>query len=192
MLLAKLAHPNLSIEARVVFKFGAQGDGYWNSDHFIAQVENAIKIAEFKYPASDNDFIFLFDQSSGHCAYADNALIAHKMNVSDGGKQPFLRDTMWDGKPQRMITPEGKQKGLKTVLEECGINVKGSHKEDMIKILQDMRAFKFQKTKIEELILNKGHRVLFIPKFHCEINPIEKGAKPRNTQEPIAITHLQA
>ena len=37
--IAKLAHPNLPIEARAVFKFGAQGDGYWNNDHFIAQVE---------------------------------------------------------------------------------------------------------------------------------------------------------
>ena len=44
----------------------------------------------------------------------------------------------------------------------------------MIKILKDMRDFKFQKTKVEELILTKGHRVLFIPKFHWEINLIEK------------------
>ena len=55
--IAKLAHPNLPMEARIVFKFGAQGDGYWNSDHFISQVENTIKIAEFKYPASDNDLL---------------------------------------------------------------------------------------------------------------------------------------
>ena len=172
--IAKLAHPNLPMEARIIFKFGAQGDGYWNSDHFIAQVEDAIKIAEFKYPASDNDLVFLFDQSSGHCAYSSDALIAHKMNVNDGGKQPFLRDTMWDGKPQKLVTAEGKQKGMKTVLEEHGINVKGLWKEDMIKLLEEMRDFKFQKTKVEEMILNKGHRVMFIPKFHCEINPIER------------------
>ena len=61
-----------------------------------------------------------------------------------------MRDTMWDSKPQRMVTPEGKQKGLKTVLEERGISVKGLHKEDMIKILQDMWDFKFQKTEVEE------------------------------------------
>ena len=36
-----------------------------------------------------NDVVFLFDHSSGHCAYAEDALLAHKMNVSDGGKQPF-------------------------------------------------------------------------------------------------------
>ena len=92
--LAKLSHPTLSVAARVIFKFGAQGDGYWNSEHFIAQVEKAVKLAEFKYPPAENTLVFLFDQSSGHCAYADDALIAHKMNVSDGGKQPFLRDTL--------------------------------------------------------------------------------------------------
>ena len=42
--------------------------------------------------------MFLFYQNSGHCAYADNALVAHKMNVLDSGKQPFLRDTVWDEK----------------------------------------------------------------------------------------------
>ena len=43
---------------------------------------------------------------------------------------------------------------------------------EMIKIVEDMRDFKFQKTKVEELILNKGHRA--IPKFHCELNLIER------------------
>ena len=46
----------------------------------------------------------------------------------------------------------------------------------MIKVLEEMRDFKFQKSRVEELILvnGKGHRVMFIPKFHCEINPIER------------------
>ena len=44
----------------------------------------------------------------------------------------------------------------------------------MIKIVEEMRDFKFQKTKVEEMILSKGHRVMFIPKFHCELNPIER------------------
>jgi len=94
---AKLSHPTLPNVARVIFKFGTQGDGYWNSEHFISQVDKAVKLGKFKYPLTDNTLVFLFDQSSGHCAYADNALIAHKMNVSDGGKQPFLRDTFWEG-----------------------------------------------------------------------------------------------
>jgi len=60
------------------------------------------------------------------------------MNVNDGGKQPFLRDTMWDGRLQRMVTEDGKQKGMKTVLQERGVNVKGVHKDEMVKILEEM------------------------------------------------------
>jgi len=34
--------------------------------------------------------------------------------------------------------------------------------------------FRFQKTRVEEMILSKGHRVMFLPKFHCELNLIER------------------
>ena len=172
--IAKLSMPDIPDKARIVFKFGAQGDGYWNNELFIAQVKTAMSIAEFKYPKTHNTLVFLFDQSSGHCAYANDALLAHKINVSDGGKQPFMRDTVWDGKPQKMVTSSGDQKGLKSLLAERGVNTTGLKKEDLIKIVEEMRDFKFQKTKVEETILNQGHRVMFIPKFHCELNPIER------------------
>jgi len=45
--------------------------------------------------------VFLFDRSSGHCAFADDALLAHKMNGSGGEKQLFQRDTVWDDKFQK-------------------------------------------------------------------------------------------
>ena len=95
------------------------------------------------------------------------------MNVSDGGKQPFLIDTIWDGKPQKLVTEEGIQKGFKSLLEEREVNTAKLKKDEMIKIVEEMRDFKFQKTKVEEMILSKGHRVMFIPKFHCELSPIE-------------------
>ena len=44
----------------------------------------------------------------------------------------------------------------------------------MIKIVAEMRDFKFQKTRVEETISNRGHRVMFIPKFYCKLNPIER------------------
>lgn len=65
-------------------------------------MNTAIKIAELKYPHSNNDILFLFDQSSGYCTFSNNALIAYKMNVSEGGKQSLLQDTMCDSKPQKM------------------------------------------------------------------------------------------
>ena len=43
----KLSVPDLPSKARVVFKFGSQGDGYWNNELFIEQVKTTIRIAEF-------------------------------------------------------------------------------------------------------------------------------------------------
>ena len=44
----------------------------------------------------------------------------------------------------------------------------------MVKKVEEMRDFKFQKTKVEEMILNQGHKAMFLPKLHCKLNPIER------------------
>ena len=43
----------------------------------------------------------------------------------------------------------------------------------MIKALS-MSDFRFEKTKVEAAIRRKGHIAYFLPKFHPEINPIER------------------
>ena len=69
--------PDIPASARIIFKFGAQGDAYWNNKIFISQINTAIKIAEFKYPPINNIVVLLFDQSSGQCVFAHDALRAH-------------------------------------------------------------------------------------------------------------------
>ena len=64
----------------------------------MLQVDEAIEIAEMKYPRTRHTIIFIFDQSSCHCAYADDALVVTRMNVNPGGKQPKMHDTIWNGK----------------------------------------------------------------------------------------------
>ena len=66
----------------------------------------------------------------------DDALNADRMNVEDGGKQPFMRDTVWHGHTQKMVTDEGVQKGMRTVLEERGINTRGLNADKLRQILQ--------------------------------------------------------
>ena len=84
-----------------------------------------------------------------------------------------MRDTVYDGVTQRMVFDDGTPKGMKQVLIECHVNVKGMRAADMQRVLSEMRDFKYEKTKVEKYILERKHRVLFIPKFHCELNPIE-------------------
>ena len=134
-----LEYPNLKQKARTLLKYGADGEGYWNSDKFIAQVEDAIKIVKVKYPSQFYDVFWFFDHSSGHTAYADDALNASKMNVKPGGAQPKLRDTInpKTNRVQKMVYDDGTPKGMKQILFESGVNTTKMKADDMRKALQE-------------------------------------------------------
>ena len=157
-----------------IIKYGVSGDGYWNNEKFLKQVKKAIEIAKFKYPAENFTLVWLFDQSSGHCAYKDDALNVNKMNVKPGGAQPKMRDTEWNGEIQTMVLPDGRPKGMKLILEERKIDTEGMVAADMRLILRGHDDFKYEKTALEYLMANHGQRCYYIPKFHCELNPIER------------------
>ena len=57
-----------------------------------------------------------------------------------------------------------------TVLEEHGVSTARMVKGDMVDILKD---FKTQKTRLEELVTQHGQICVFLPKFHCKLNFIE-------------------
>lgn len=50
----KLQYPNLKQAACVLLKYGAESEGYCNSDKFIAQVRDVIDIVKVKYPEQFN------------------------------------------------------------------------------------------------------------------------------------------
>ena len=39
--------------------------------------------------------------------------------------QPALRDGLWEGSVQKMTLPDGTPKGMKMVLQERGVDIKG-------------------------------------------------------------------
>ena len=116
------------------------------------------------------------------------------MNKSNGGKQWIQHDTVIPqsnpvaelrGRPQKMTTPSSEAKGLKDVLEERGFNVKGlrtkcspicpfkSKNCCIARLLSKQDDFANQPSMLETLIKGRGHECIFLPKFHCELNPIE-------------------
>ena len=170
----RVEYPDLKQKARVLLKYGAEGEGYWNSDKFIAQVKDTVKIVKVKYPRVMYDIIWLFDHSSGHTAFADDALNVNKMNVRPGGAQPKMHNTIWGGREQKMVFDDGTPKGMKQVLFERGVNTTKMKAEQMREILQNMPDFKYEKTRVETLLHSHNFKSYFIPKFHCELNPIER------------------
>ena len=65
---------------------------------------------------------------------------------------------------------DGVPKGMKQILMECGINTERMRAEDM----RTVPTMKISLTVVEHFLCSRGHTVLFIPKFHCELNPIER------------------
>lgn len=77
-------------------------------------------------------------QHSGHlhlrsCSFTHE--VTTECGEDDGGKQPFLRDTMWNGRVQKMVTEDGVQKGLRTVLQERGVDTKGMNSDNLKTVL---------------------------------------------------------
>ena len=79
---------------------GIDHNGYWTGEHVLAQCRNAVRVFEVTHPGKVG--LFLFDNSTGHNAFAEDALIAHHMGYRPGGKQPHLRPGIWEGKRQHM------------------------------------------------------------------------------------------
>ncbi|KAI7938769.1 hypothetical protein MJO28_014348 [Puccinia striiformis f. sp. tritici] len=128
-----------SRDAATVIYPGAKGDAWWDMPQLCDQIVNkALPIFEALHP--DCQGVFIFDCSSAHGAYSPSALQAQNMNLSSGGKQGLLRDTVIPsddpniplelrGKTQTMIFPADpndpssipRAKGIQVVLQERGL-----------------------------------------------------------------------
>jgi hypothetical protein len=121
-------------------------------------------------------------------------LHAFDMNKGNGGKQQKQKDTIipmnnphaeFRGKPQKMMTEAGQAKGIQQTLEEHGFSVRGMRVKCspvcpfenndccMAHLLSKQDNFCLQISLLEQKITSKGHLCIFLPKFHCELNPIE-------------------
>ena len=73
-----------------------------------------------------------------------------------------------------MVTSDGRPKGMRIVLEERGVDTSRMKAPDMRLVLRSHADFKNEKTAVESLVQEKGQRAIYLPKFHCELNPIER------------------
>lgn len=177
-------------------------DRYWDGDRMVEQtIKVALRIFEIAFPGCQA--LLAFDNASNHCSFAPDALLASKMNLGPGGKQAFLRDGAHNGLKHKMNFPRDypwtelrdKPKGIKQVLSERGLwsdyRPDGSRmllvcpsKEGKSTcsgplccartLMASQPDFQSQKGKLQEEIEARNHTVIFYPKFHCELNFIER------------------
>ena len=182
-------------DAQKIIYPGTNGDPWWDTKQLLKQIyTQAIPI--FKQAHPNCQALFIFDQSSAHASLGPEALNAFDMNRSNGGKQRKQHNTIIPdddtvpnlaahGKPQSMVTNTGEPKGLETVLTERGFNTQGKKAKCkplcpfenrdccLAHILSWQSDFRNQVSMLEDLITKVGHLCMFLPKFHCELNPIE-------------------
>ena len=177
----------------VTLEVGKNKDGYWGSELFQKQVHLMMGAFENQFNPEHYVAVFIFDHSSGHTAKAEDSRNALKMNVNPGGKQPHMRDGWFWGdsvtqKPfsidgtcplnlaqrEKITQPLGRR-GLRTVLEERGLVQPGQKlNAEVLKDIMDKQPdFQEEMPEVELNVVDAGHMVLWNPKFHAELNPIE-------------------
>ena len=94
-------------------------------------------------------------------------------------------DPRYCGLMQKMTLDNGEQKGLQQTLQQCGFDIAGMRAKCslvcpfenkgccMARLLSRQEDFRNQVSLLEQTITARGHLCIFLPKFHCELNPIE-------------------
>jgi len=182
-----------------LFEAGTNRDGWFTNNDLIKQFEEFA--GEFAVLHPGKELYFGFDNSMTHRAKATNGLDVTKLNLSDGGKNtPELRNGWYIKDGHRvehiMKNADGVQKGIRTILLE-----RGKWHDKLLKIckpctnkvpISERKAggyyvenccattilsreldFVEQRDALTEAVENSGHKILFYPKYHCELNYIE-------------------
>ena len=136
-------------------------------------MQQKLQIAQFKYETNNHSLVWLFDQCSCHRKFHELALQAKYILVKDGGTRRVC-DTIWAGQPQNMVKEDGTVKGLRTILRESGITTERMLADDMRVVLPNHEDFITERTILEHYLYDKGQKAFFLPKFHCELNTLER------------------
>ena len=170
-------HPEVESDSTVIMYPGANKDGYFTNEHLAQQTKKMLKIFGILHPGCTA--LVAYDNSSNHHAMAADALVANRLNLKDGGKNVsqlrngWFNDSAGIVVEQTMVSASGKQKGIRSILQERGLFDPGMKLDDARKLLASQPDFAQQKPLLNETVESLGHCIIFYPKFHPEFNYIE-------------------
>jgi hypothetical protein len=155
---------------------------------------------------SNSELVVVFDNSQNHHMTKDDGLDAGSLNLSKPKKVSTpIRDGFFMRDGVRVMQPmmeNGLARPLQDILEERGLWQPKMRKAAAALLLKEQPDFTGQKEWLTEVVEGRGHQILFLPKFHCELNPIERvwahlkndlrknceySLKSLRTQLPIAL-----
>ena len=179
----------------VGLEVGKNKEGYWGSGPFQKQVQLFLLAFEDMFPPEKYAAVLVLDHSSGHRAKAPGARNVQNMNVKAGGKQSTIRDGWYIKDGNQVIQKIGKR-GMRAVLEERKLvdPQEKMNADALAELLSAQPDFMEERPEVEIDVRNRGHFVMWNPKFHAELNPIElkwaymKAFTRKHTKESMAAT----
>ncbi|KAF8159193.1 hypothetical protein B0H34DRAFT_655343 [Crassisporium funariophilum] len=92
------------IDAGQTLEYGKNYDGYWTGELFVKQAKKILPAFE-KLHGPGFQALILVDNSQGHSAYSEDALIVNRMNLRPGGKQACMRNGWFIHEGHKVIQP---------------------------------------------------------------------------------------
>lgn len=168
----------------------------------MEQVKTAVDIFEERY-GPNATALFMFDNATTHQKQAPDALSSRHMPKNGGWNSKTAPEYMRPGKlpdgtsqnfyhpnPDPTSNKPGLFKGMAQILVERGFTnapklpaqCEGFKCVDQSlsarcccrRILYNQPDFRAQESALTEYLKNRGHLVMYYPKFHCELNFIEQ------------------
>jgi len=159
-----------------LFEYGKNREGYWKCTNLVGFYRQVVPLARELHPGAR--LVFVFDNSMNHHMTREDGLNAAAFNLGKAKKVSVSVRDGWFEKDgvrvaQRMMTIGGLLRSAKDILDERGIQTRGLKKQAGIALLASQPDFKAQEEWLVEVSRELDCDIVFLPKFHCELNPIE-------------------
>ena len=159
-------------------------DNYFNNEDILFQFKRLFLLLKYKKGYENFDIEILVDNSRTHSTKlydlnninknpSMNLSIYETIEYEENDEKKIIQCNFVDEHGLK------KSKGLFIIAKELGLIETDAEPKDKRYLLNNLKeilsghiAFK-SITKLEKLSLENGFKIIFVPKFHCELNPIE-------------------
>ena len=168
---------NINYHARSADAFIQPGkDNYFDNSTILSQFERLFKMLQFKKSFMNHKIEIIVDNARTHTAVSYDV---NSLSLKPGTVCPYESIDWMENNVEYSIDcfdEDGISKGLKVIANELGFKFDSNKKylvKDYREAVSSHIAFR-NKTKLEVLAERYDIKIVFCPKFHCELNPIEE------------------
>ncbi|CAF1508602.1 unnamed protein product, partial [Didymodactylos carnosus] len=179
-------YPKLLEEVDIIYeKFSASAainigsDLYMDNELILEQFERLFQMLQFKEEYKTHTIEVLVDNARTHTS---KKFSVNDFNMKPGTRCPVQSIEYLDPATNQRKTincyftdgeNKGKSRGLLNIALNLGLKVPLNCKLQQLKELVSQHPAFQNVTKLEKLGTQYGIQVLYVPKYHCELNPIE-------------------